>query len=912
MRLKAMQSAGKKAGEKVMAEEKIVLLVEDEISHRLLLSYSLENFSIKYGIKIKIIEANDGTEALGHIYKGEKNTVAEPPLIPDLILSDNFMPVMNGIELLEELRKDRFMREVPFVMLSVISNEKEKQHAKNAGAIAYLKKPLDFKEFYSLLNGLWQGRPEAHSLRILIIDGAHDTAKLHKKIIADVGHIGELAFTGKKGLEKLKTIKFDLVLLSHSLPEMTGRELLLEILKREQSIPVIMITGSGDERLAVEVIKSGAADYFVKDKDQAYLNELPAKIAQSFIRWRLGEQSNRMQDQIMASEERLRMVMQSSLDALVMVDEDENILEWNQRAEEIFGWKKEQVLKKSLTQTIIPPEFNNIHKSSFLNFLDNFHEKKPARRIETSGLNIEGEKFPIEITLSSMEHRGKRIFSAFIRDISERKKAEIALKASEEKFRTLLESSSDCICHLSLDGKYRYMNAGGMKLKNFQTENDFLGKNFIDLVKEEFKQNVNVALDKAARGETTKLDYVTQSEQKSDCWWESVVSPIKDDTGKVAGLLKISRDISKRKEIIEELRFTMEEAEEATRLKDKFVSLLAHDLKSPLTSVVGLLDLFITREGGNFSDPQQDILDKIKNSGKHMIGMIEKLLNLSRLQTGRIIARPKFLNVYFTAEICIESLIFLAQQKGIKIQNDIPRTTKIYADPSLFPEIIKNLLSNAIKFCRVDDMISLSLKGDKPHAIAVEDTGIGMSEKIVANLFLHETRVSRVGTAGEKGTGLGLIYCQEIMKAHGGNIKVESNQEEGSTFYIEFPRINEKPRILVIDREEQSSFLIRQVLQGLDMEVYSLQSCEEALEFIKKTQPHAILCDLTMPGMSGLEFLEVIKGNDETVDIPVLMMSSDPSYGKSDGLIFSLGAEDFITKPVFSANLIARLTKFLF
>ncbi|MFC1742770.1 DUF3365 domain-containing protein [Candidatus Riflebacteria bacterium] len=258
------------------------------------------------------------------------------------------------------------------------------------------------------------------------------------------------------------------------------------------------------------------------------------------------------------------------------------------------------------------------------------------------------------------------------------------------------------------------------------------------------------------------------------------------------------RQIRKQIELLVEyernLRIAKENAEKATKLKDKFVSLVAHDLKGPITVLIGFIDLFtLGPDSSRLKEKQKSFLTKMMDNCIHMTNMINEVLNLSRLQTGNLKVEPVELQLFEEVDIAVENLLFLASQKEILLKNEIPEGTRFFADPGLFSEVIKNLISNAIKFCKDGDEIKIFLQNEEPLILCIQDTGSGIEAEMLPKLFLHEVKTSTSGTAGEMGTGLGLPFSMEIMKAHSGNLRVESKIGHGTTFFIEFSEKKELP-----------------------------------------------------------------------------------------------------------------------
>ncbi len=192
--------------------------------------------------------------------------------------------------------------------------------------------------------------------------------------------------------------------------------------------------------------------------------------------------------------------------------------------------------------------------------------------------------------------------------------------------------------------------------------------------------------------------------------------------------------------------------------------------------------------------------------------------------------------------------------------------------------------------------------------IAVSDTGVGIPDWLTKNIFNHDEKTSTTGTGGEKGTGLGLPFSYDIMKAHGGSLTFESVKGNGATFYAKLPIV--RPTILLVDDDLSIRKLLVKKLGPVDADILEAESGEKALKFIEKAEPHLILLDIVMPGMDGFEVLDRIRNRLELKSIPVIVITSDNNT-ETRNMAFQLGANDFITKPIRKEDLIPRVRKFM-
>ncbi|MBF0171705.1 MAG: response regulator, partial [Nitrospinae bacterium] len=228
-------------------------------------------------------------------------------------------------------------------------------------------------------------------------------------------------------------------------------------------------------------------------------------------------------------------------------------------------------------------------------------------------------------------------------------------------------------------------------------------------------------------------------------------------------------------------------------------------------------------------------------------------------------------------------------------------------DTTLFGEVLRNLLNNALKFCRPGDRITFFVPPDDPAAIAVKDTGVGVDPAILPDLFRHEVRTSRRGTQGEAGTGLGLPYSADIMKAHGGDLTVASTPGAGTTFVARLPMV--QPVALVVDDELALRMTVRHYLGGIGVRVVEAENGDRALALLALSPPHLIIADVMMPVMDGFTLLERLKADPVGRDIPVIVLTGRNADTRNQA--FARGADDFLAKPVQADDLLSRVRKYL-
>lgn len=256
-----------------------------------------------------------------------------------------------------------------------------------------------------------------------------------------------------------------------------------------------------------------------------------------------------------------------------------------------------------------------------------------------------------------------------------------------------------------------------------------------------------------------------------------------------------------------------------------------------------------------------------------------------------------------------------AEQKKIIVRNELPEDVRVLADRALYGQVIGNLLANAIKFSRPGGVMRIYAAGEKASAIIVEDNGVGIPPEIMPDIFRHEVKTSMVGTLGERGTGLGLPFCMDIMKAHGGTIEAESFPGGGSRFTIRLPRAN-RTALVVDDLEAHRAIFKRALAKVGDVMVAEAENGRDALEELRRGTPNLIITDIEMPEMNGMALLSAIRGDPRFRDIPVIVVTSNSGTGreavqKLRKELMAIGASDFLVKPIIEEELIRSVRQFL-
>jgi len=365
--------------------------------------------------------------------------------------------------------------------------------------------------------------------------------------------------------------------------------------------------------------------------------------------------------------------------------------------------------------------------------------------------------------------------------------------------------------------------------------------------------------------------------------------------------------------------------EEANRLKSEFLSNMSHELRTPLNSVMALSRVLIMQAKNKLSEDEANYLQIIERNGKNLLSLINDILDLSKIEAGKMDISPKLFSIRSTIETIIERLELLAEDKGLKINLIIPDDLPmIESDESRIHQILQNLIGNAVKFTEKGEVtVSVNFDIEKIN-IEIIDSGIGISKKDLPHIFEEFRQVDGSSSRRYEGTGLGLAIVYKAAKMLGGNISVRSEPGLGSTFTLNLPikwrggkalsdpvvfkKSNAesltKKTVLAVDDEPDILVMISDYLSD-DYNVITTISGKEAIKLARIHQPFAITLDVIMPDMDGWEVLQQLRQNPETKDIPVIIVSV--SADKLTGI--ALGAIGYVSKPINKNQLIAEIKR---
>ncbi len=583
----------------------------------------------------------------------------------------------------------------------------------------------------------------------------------------------------------------DIILADFSLPQFDAHRAISLLREQALDIPIIVVTGTLGDEAAVALIKEGAADYILKDRMARLGQAVAVALEQSRAKARLRE-----------DETQYAALLEAAPDALLIIDITRNIKLVNKQAEAMFGYKREELLGKP-PEFLMPERFMRQHVEHRRQY-----QLAPRSRSMGTGLTMygrrkDGTEFPIDATLSPLETSEGTLIIVAIRDISERKRLEEALREQEAQYRAVVENASDGI-GVMVDDKLAFVNSAFLRIYGVDDQSKVLGVAPWDLALPQHRDEIRERALATQRGDPSgdSLEFAIQRPDGAVRTVNVSVAPV-PFSGK-PGVMGIIRDVTERKRMEEELREangrlqnTLQQLQEAQSLLIKqqrlnalgqMASGIVHDFNNALTPILGFSSLLI--ENPERLDNREAALRHIgichaaAQDAAHIVGRLREFYRprdqaepFISLDINEVVQHAASVTQYVWAEKA------LAEGKTIAVTMDLKPIPMVKGNATELTEVLTNLIINGVDAMPGNGAIHLRTKAEGGHVLLqVEDTGSGMPEEVRQRCF-----EPFFTTKGDKGTGLGLAVTYGVVQRHNGRVEVDSRVGEGTTFTISLP-----------------------------------------------------------------------------------------------------------------------------
>lgn len=641
------------------------------------------------------------------------------------------------------------------------------------------------------------------------------------------------------------------------------------------------------------------------------------------------------------NEARTRSVIDNALDAVIVMDSAGMIEEWNPQAELVFGWYRQEAIGQRLSSLIIPPQHRDAHEIGLKHFRETGEAPLLNKRVEITALNRTGHEFPVELSISGVSVDDTHKFSAFIRDITDRRFVELSLREAEERYRNIFENAVEGIFQSTPDGYFINVNPALVRILGYDSDLDLM-TTMVDISRQFYVDpNRRTEFMRLLREHGSLSDFESQVHRKdgSIIWIRERVHAVYDPGGKVLCFEGTMEDITERQQIQQELVKAKEEAEEANKIKSQFLASMSHELRTPLNAVIGYSEM-LQEEAEELGQKElvPDLL-KIHTAGRHLLALINDILDLSKIEAGRMELFTETFRLPALIQDVMTTILPLVKKNNNEIRS-LPAENlgKMTSDMTRVRQVLFNILSNACKFTE-NGVITLEVWrqpiGDKDWiTFRVTDTGIGMTPEQLGKLFQAFVQADASTTRRYGGTGLGLHITKRLCQMMGGDISVASEYHKGTSFTFQLPaeieespvvakplqrkaqpeqktlkpavRSNRDRTVLIVDDDPDASDLLEHVIVKEGFTVIKAFSGEEGLRMAREFHPQIITLDVMMEGKDGWSVLTELKMDPALAAIPVVMISmvNDEKMG------FALGASDCLMKPIDRTQLAEVVNKY--
>jgi len=642
------------------------------------------------------------------------------------------------------------------------------------------------------------------------------------------------------------------------------------------------------------------------------------------------------------SEETLHATLYSIGDAVISTDAEAQVASMNPVAESLTGWSEQEAAGQPLATVF---RIVNEHTGNPV--------ESPARQVLKEGrivglanhtllLARDGRKIPIADSGAPIRNAAGEITGLVLvfRDQTDERKARLALEAKTQLLQLVFDNMSDLVSLADLQGNFTFVSASH-KILNYDLDS-MIGRNVLEFVHPEDLPEISpVFRDFLAKGdEDGKAEYRYRCADGSYLWFETVGKLIRDDKGNPREILFSTRDITVRKRA-EADRIARQAAEQANRAKSLFLANMSHEIRTPLNAVLGFAQ--ILERDASLSPRQTGMLHTIARSGRHLLDLINDILDMSKIEAGRLELTP--------ADFCLHDLLddlemmfrsrAQAKQLQLLMERDDRVPRYVNADEGKLRQVMINLMGNAVKFTKTGG-VAVRVRGatvsgssvDNANAVRlvveVEDSGPGIAEDELGRIF-EPFRQSAAGREAG-GTGLGLAVSRRLVELMRGHLTVNSQVGKGTCFRIDaLVKLAEgvepeagsamrqvvglEPgtgpfRILVADDQKDNRDLLAALLEPLDFEIREAVNGQDALDIFEAWSPHAVLMDMRMPVLDGYEATRRIKATGKGRATPVIAVTAS-AFAEAEREVMATGVDGYVRKPFRSEEIFAVLEKCL-
>jgi PAS domain S-box-containing protein len=656
-------------------------------------------------------------------------------------------------------------------------------------------------------------------------------------------------------------------------------------------------------------------------------------------RHRAEEERGRLHAELEEIVDRLMLILNHLPIPVLIFDPDLRFSYVNPAADRLFGYAAHELIGKQPFGLIVPPEDRPLWETTSHRRFD--REAAESGVLSTyhtkDGRRLLCEWWRVPLLKPDRSYVGT---IAMVQDVTERTRAEERLRESETRYRTITEHAPEAIVIFDVDkGTFVEVNPEAQRL---------FGLDHAELVKlgpmalspptqPDGRRSEDAAvdyIDQALEGQTPIFEWMHRTVAGKDipCEVRLIRIPLPDKKLVRGSII----DITERKQFEEVQKRTAELVEQnrlihaASRLKSEFLANMSHELRTPLNAIIGFAELLHDERVGGLGDEQREFVGDILSSGRHLLTLINDILDLAKVEAGKMEFHPEPVDLTTFVDEVTSVLRAMVAKKRIHLETHVdPDVASVVLDPIKLKQVLYNYLSNAIKFTPDEGRVTLRLlpEGEHEFRVEVEDTGVGIRPEDVGKLFTEFAQLDASSAKKHGGTGLGLVLTKRIVEAQDGRVGVRSVLGKGSVFSAVLPRVAHAieapeprtprktmplptlragaPSVLVVEDEPAEGEWMTRTLTDAG---YSVDVVTRGADAVNRCREHAydaITLDLLLPDMSGLDVLRAVRGNGKNVMTPIVVLSVVAERES----VSAFPVEDVLTKPVGEAHLVAALAR---
>ena len=486
----------------------------------------------------------------------------------------------------------------------------------------------------------------------------------------------------------------------------------------------------------------------------------------------------------------LQGIMETVVDGIVTIDEQGTVQSFNPAAERTFGYRAHEVIGRNVNM-LMPAPYADEHDGYLTRY-----NKERSPRIIGSGREVEGKRkngstFPLDLSVSELKQDGTSLFIGVVRDITERKAAEADLHESRERFELAISGAGEGIWDWDMHSDQLYISAKIRDLTGYK-KNHIKANSWLRLIHPDDRGEYQRRLIRHLKGETPAFSAECRLRHRDGGarWIRISGMALKDKAGWVYRMAGSVGDITERIEFQHQIIDAKERAEIANRVKTEFLANMSHELRTPLNAIIGFSDVMLSGLFGEMEQRYLEYIENIRDSGSHLLAVINDILDVSRIEAGRMELRPERIQVSELVDAAMRLMRDRAHEANLsltrRMSKDLP---DLMVDSQRIKQVLLNILSNAVKFTPAGGkvVIKVSVNSNGELVIATEDSGIGMSEDDIQTALTPFGQVDSKLARKFDGTGLGLPLTKSFIELHGGQMHIESAPNEGTTVSVHIP-----------------------------------------------------------------------------------------------------------------------------